>query len=127
MAITSPQTVGADPMTLKWNVVRGDTAILRVEFYESDEATVFDTTDWRFEATAYEYADDVSDPLTVTPGNGFVEITAPSDVTANWGNGVGSKVSELAFDLQVTIDNTTIWTPIIGTISVIGDVTGANL
>ena len=127
MAITSPLTVGADPMILKWNVVRGDTAVLRVEFYDTDETTVFDTTGWRFEATAYEYADDLSDPLTVNPGDGFVEITAAAEVTANWGVGAGSKVSELAFDLQVTINNTTVWTPVIGTISVIGDITGANL
>ena len=128
MAVTSPLIVGADPMTLKWNVVRGDTAVLRVEFYEPDEETVFDTTGWRFEAAAYEYAVDITDPLSVSSGDGYVEVTASADVTSNWGAGRGgSRVSELGFDVQVTMANNVIWTPVVGTISVIGDVTGANL
>jgi hypothetical protein len=36
-------------------------------------------------------------------------------------------VAELTFDLQVVIENETVWTPVIGTISVIGDVTGGSL
>jgi hypothetical protein len=36
-------------------------------------------------------------------------------------------VTELAFDLQVTIDGATVWTPVIGTITVLGDVTGGSL
>jgi hypothetical protein len=49
---------------------------------------------------------------------------APASLTANWGTGFKSVVTELTFDLQVTIDAETIWTPLIGTISVLGDITG---
>jgi hypothetical protein len=51
---------------------------------------------------------------------------APASITELWGTGYKSVVTELTFDLQVTIDNT-IWTPVIGTISVFGDITGGSL
>jgi hypothetical protein len=50
---------------------------------------------------------------------------APACITKYWGTGFKSVVTELTFDLQVTIDGETIWTPLIGTISVIGDITGS--
>jgi len=67
--------------------------------------------------------------LTVTkPSPGTVTITAPASITKDWGQGRTSKVGELLFDLQVTINGSSdaldvIWTPLIGTISVIGDIT----
>jgi hypothetical protein len=51
-------------------------------------------------------------------------ITAPSDITVEWGSTYGSVVAELLFDLQVDT-GTQIWTPIVGTISVVGDVGGS--
>lgn len=122
-----PQFLGADPANIQWSVVRGDTATLRVEFYETDETTFYDITGWTFEASAYDFKGDVTDELEVEAGNGYVDITAPSDITALWGTGFTKTVAELAFDLQVTIDNDTIWTPVIGTIKVLGDVTGGSL
>jgi hypothetical protein len=50
---------------------------------------------------------------------------APSSITELWGTGYKTIVTELTFDLQVTIDSDTVWTPLIGTISVIGDITGS--
>ena len=50
---------------------------------------------------------------------------APASITELWGTGYKSVVTELTFDLQVTIDGETIWTPLIGTISVLGDITGS--
>lgn len=120
----SPEIFGANPANVKWQVVRGDTASLRVEFYENDEITPFDMTDWEFAATSYDFRGDVLDELEVESGNGHVIITAPAEITEFWGNGYTSTVAELAFDLQVNIDGT-IWTPVIGTITVIGDVTGS--
>jgi hypothetical protein len=122
-----PQFLGADPANIQWSVVRGDTATLRVEFYETDEVTAYDITGWDFEASAYDFKGDVTDELEVEAGNGYVDITASSDITALWGTGFTKTVAELAFDLQVTIDNDTIWTPVIGTIKVLGDVTGGSL
>jgi hypothetical protein len=125
MNTCGPETFGADPARIKWNIVRGDTSPLRVEFLEDDELTYFDTSDWTYEATSYDPQSDVLDSLEVTPGNGYVDIMAPASLTANWGVGYKSVVTELTFDLQVTIDNNTVWTPVIATINVIGDITGS--
>jgi hypothetical protein len=125
MNLCSPEIFGADPARIKWNIVRGDTSPLRVEFLQDDEVTYFDTSDWTYEATTYDPQADALDLLEVTPGDGYVDIMAPSSITELWGLGYKSVVNELTFDLQVTIDNDTIWTPLIGTISVIGDITGS--
>ena len=121
----SDTSVGAAPINVKWNVVRGDTAKLRVEFLMPDETTVVDQTTWEFLSSAYDAKGDVLDELEVVVSDDYLEIIASSDVTINWGTGSGSILAELAFDLEVTIDGETVWTPIIGTISVIGDVTGS--
>jgi hypothetical protein len=118
---------GASPARVQWNLVRGDTAPLRIEFYENDEVTLYDTSGWDFAATAYDFKGDVLDELEVSAGAGYVDVTATSDITALWGTGFTSVVAELAFDLQVTIDGVTVWTPVIGTIRVLGDVTGGSL
>jgi hypothetical protein len=117
---------GADPANIKWRVIRGDTASLRVEFLENDEVTYFDTEGWSFAATAYDFKGDVLDELEVVPSDGYVDITASPEITEFWGTGFTSTVAELAFDLQITIDDM-IWTPVIGTITVLGDVTPGSL
>ena len=117
---------GADPANIKWKVVRGDTATLRVEFLENDEKTYFDIEDWTFAATAYDFRGDVLDELEVTASSGYVDIKASPEITEFWGTGFTSTVAELAFDVQVTIDDL-IWTPVIGTITVLGDVTPGSL
>ena len=125
MNLCSPEIFGADPARIKWQIVRGDTSPLRIEFLEDDETTYFDTSDWTFEATSYDPQSDVLDALEVTAGEGYVDIMAPASLTQFWGTGFKSVVTELTFDLQVTIDEETVWTPLIGTISVIGDITGS--
>jgi hypothetical protein len=127
MAQCGPEIFGADPVNIKWNIVRGDTSPLRVEFYENDETTYFDTTGWEYASTTYDAQGDVLDELEVNPGDGYVEIVASPEITENWGIGYKPVVSELLFDLQVTIDGETVWTPVIGTITVLGDVTGGSL
>ncbi len=124
MTMCGPEIFGADPARIKWNVVRGDTASLRVEFLDNDEVTYFDTSDWEYVASSYDPKGDIIDELTVTPGNGYVDIVAGPDLTQYWGTGYGSALAELNFDLQVTIDDT-VWTPVIGSILVIGDVSGS--
>ena len=125
MTLCAPEIFGADPARIKWNIVRGDTSPLRVEFLQDDEVTYFDTSDWTYEATSYDPQSDFLDYLEITPGVGYVDIMAPASITQFWGTGFKSVVTELTFDLQVTIDEETIWTPLIGTISVIGDITGS--
>lgn len=114
--------IGAEPAQVKWRVVRGDTATLTVQFYENDETTFFDTSTWTFLATAYENKADRYDTLDIEEFAGYIKVTATPEITSTWG--VGQKTAELSFDVQVTIDGTTVWTPILGTISVLGDVTG---
>lgn len=121
----SSTSFGSSPVNVKWNITRGDTATLTVQFFDDDEVTLVDTSDWEYVSSAYDARGDVLDELETTESNGTVTITAPADITVNWGVGSGSVLAELAFDLEVTIDGDTIWTPIIGTIVVLGDVSGS--
>ncbi len=50
--ISSIEQVGAEPINIKWKVVRGDTATLRVDFLEDDETTEIDIDDWTVSATS---------------------------------------------------------------------------
>jgi hypothetical protein len=126
-SIYSPEMLGANPAFLNWSVVRGDTSPLRIEFYEADEATPYDMTGWTYKASAYDQKGEVLNELDVVVGEGYIEITASAAVTSAWGAGYNKIVAELPFDIQVTIDTEVIWTPVIGTISVIGDVTGSGV
>jgi hypothetical protein len=126
MSTCSPEIFGADPVSIQWRVVRGDTGSLRVEFLQDNETDFYDTTGWIFRATAYDQSGDILDALDCEPGEGFVDIKAYPSVTKNWGLKYLRTVAELPFDVQVTIpelieDN--VWTPVIGTIHVLGDIT----
>ena len=126
MCTSTINRFGATPASIQWKVVRGDTAQLSVDFFELDETTGFDCTGWTYEATTYDSVGDVLDQLVVASEGHSVTITAPASLTVNWGSGYKNVVSELPFDLQVNIPavgENTIWTPIIGTITVLGDVT----
>ncbi len=114
---------GNYPANVMWQVVRGDTATLKVEFLESDEKTLWDTSEWTYVATAYDKFGDVLDELTVSVEGDYILITAPSSVTENWGTKFGVVVADLIFDLEATLPDGTVWTPIVGSITVIGDVT----
>jgi hypothetical protein len=127
MNTCAPQIFGADPAIIKWNVVRGDTAILVIEFLEDDEVTFRDTSGWSFTATAHDPIANITDELDIIEGDGYVEITASPFVTEGWGVGSNLRVAELKFDLEIITENDITWTPVLGTISVIGDVTGGNL
>lgn len=124
--IPDTEKFGANPATIQWNVVRGDTATLKVDFLEDDEITKWNTSTWEFTATAYDSSGDVLDELTVTATTGSVIITAPASVTERWGSAYKTVVAELPFDLTAHIavsGEDTIWTPIVGTIRVLGDIT----
>jgi hypothetical protein len=118
---------GANPVNIQWKVVRGDTATLTVDFLDLDETTAFDTSTWSYKATAYDPLGDVLDALDVEATTGSVTISAQSCLTEKWGAGYKSIVAELPFDLVVEIPqagpNNYIWTPVLGTIVVLGDVT----
>ena len=124
--VSQIQKYGANPASIQWTVVRGDTATLTVEFLDLDETTPFDTDGWTYKATSYDAQGDVLDDLDVSATTGSVTITAEACVTENWGTKYKSVVAELPFDLSIRIpngENSYIWTPVIGTICVLGDVT----
>jgi hypothetical protein len=121
--LCAPEIFGADPVTIQWRVIRGDTATLKVEFYEDDEATYYDTDGWTYKCTAYDQFGDVLDALDCEAFEGYVNITGSPSLTENWGTGYQSTVAELPFDLQVITPEDIVWTPVVGTIYVIGDVT----
>ena len=123
------QVLGANPANIHWNVVRGDTAKIKITFFESNEVTEFSTDDWEYIATAYNPANTTYYELSVVEGDGFIEIIATPEISNAWGTASSGIVAELAFDLEITIPavapetEDTIWTPVIGTISVVGDIT----
>jgi hypothetical protein len=126
------QKYGADPASVQWKVVRGDTASLEVEFLEVDETTPFDTDGWTFKATSYDATGSVLDDLPVTATTGVATITVDPCITEKWGTAYKTVVAELPFDLQITIPGqavtgyqaeSIVWTPVIGTICVLGDIT----
>ena len=128
MCAPTIEKYGASPANIQWTVVRGNSATLKIEFFEDDEITYWDTDGWTFLSTSYDPTGDVLDQLTVTEEAGYVTISVPAETTLNWGNQYKSVVSELPFDLQVTIpggsgEQDTIWTPVVGTICVLGNVT----
>lgn len=121
---TLSEFFGADPARIVWRIVRGDTASLTVDFLENDEVTGFDCSGWDFVAIAYNPRVDEEYELEVSANGSTVTVTAPADTTVEWGSTYGSVVAELLFDLQVDTGEQ-IWTPIVGTITVLGDVGGS--
>ena len=117
------QTIGSNPAMINWKVVRGDTSRLRVEFLENNEVEGYDTSDWTYTSTAYDKATGIAHSLNVTAEPGYVDIIAPANLTAEWGVARSGISAELDFDLQVTFDDNTVWTPVIGVISVSADMT----
>lgn len=127
--------VGASPINIQWKVVRGDTATLRIDFLEDDEVTPIDISTWTFVSSSYDSSGDTLDELTVEKYTGYVIITALSETTKLWGVGYRNTVLELPFDLEIIIPNDEsgaiepeiTWTPVIGTIVVLSDITGTGL
>ena len=128
MCAPTIEKYGASPANIQWTVVRGDSATLKIEFFEDDETTYWDTDGWTFSSTAYDPTGDFLDELTVVDEAGYVTISVSAETTINWGSQYKSVVSELPFDLQVTIpggsgEEDTVWTPVVGTICVLGNIT----
>jgi hypothetical protein len=125
MTSCGPELFGADPANIRWAVVRGDTSTLRVDFLQNDEVEHFDISGWTFVSSAYDPKTDIIDELNVELFTGYVIISIPTDISAAWGTLYSGTVAELNFDLKATLDGGEIWTPVIGTISVIGNVSNS--
>jgi hypothetical protein len=70
------------------------------------------------------------DDLSVEADGHIVTITAPASVTELWGSSAYKQIAaELKFDLEVIIEGgsgvnaDTVWTPVLGTICVLSDIT----
>ena len=120
---TLSEYFGSDPARIIWKIVRGDTSSIQIDFLENDE-TGFDCTGWDYASFAYNPKTDEEYELEISAEGHSVMITAPSDITVEWGSIYGPVVAELLFDLQVDT-GTQIWTPVVGTIIVSGDVGGS--
>jgi hypothetical protein len=133
MCTPTTEKLGATPAHIQWTVVRGDSSTLAVQFLEDDEVNGWDIDGWTFLATAYDPTGDILDELKVTVSGHTATIFASADITKNWGTKYTSVVAELSFDLQATIPaglgetEDTIWTPVLGTICVLGDITPGGL
>ena len=69
MPIHSSLAFGADPVTMQWSVVRGDTGTLRVEFYEDNEVDYYDTTGWIFISVRVSQSVSRQNQLMLLPGS----------------------------------------------------------
>jgi hypothetical protein len=127
MSICAPDVLGLEPVNVTWNIVRGDTASIRIDFLEENESTTIDISEWEIVASAYDPRTTFVDELEVEVNSGYIIVTAPAEITENWGTGIRSRVNELSFDVEVILEDETVWTPVRGFISVIGDVTGGSL
>jgi hypothetical protein len=129
MTTCGPHHLDNLPINIKWDIVRGDTATLKVEFFENDETTYIDISQWDFSASAYDPISEVRDDLEVIVSTGYVEILAESLVTESWGinSTLSGLVARLNFDLQVITQDDITWTPVSGTINVSADVSGSTL
>lgn len=127
MSCCPEDLIGFKPISIQWNVVRGDTASLSIQFLDNDEVTEYDTDGWDFVATVFNPKTEQFDELETSFSLGTLTVTATPDITESWGTGIISTVGELMFDLQATTTNDVVWTPVVGTIKVYGDVTGGSL
>ena len=133
MCTPTIEKLGATPANIQWTVVRGDSSTLAVQFLQDDEVTGWNIATWDFLATAYDSTGDILDELKVTVSGSTATIFISADITKNWGSRYTSVVAELPFDLQATIPKSagetedTVWTPVIGSICVLGDITPGGL
>lgn len=133
MCTPTIEKLGATPANIQWTVVRGDSSTLAVQFLQDDEVTGWNIATWDFLATAYDSTGDILDELAVTVSGSTATIFISADITKNWGSRYTSVVAELPFDLQATIPKSagelenTVWTPVIGSICVLGDITPGGL
>jgi hypothetical protein len=127
MTLCAEDVLGSSPVNVKWNIVRGDTATLRIDFLEEDEVTPYNISSWVIESTVYNPKTGARNDLEITKNTGWIVVTARADITAQWGDGFRYRVNELNFDVEVTLADGTVWTPVVGVVSLISDISGARL
>jgi hypothetical protein len=127
MTLCAEDVLGSSPVNVKWNIVRGDTATLRIDFLEDDEVTPYNISSWVIESTVYNPKTGARNDLEITKNSGWIVVTARADITAQWGDGFRYRVNELNFDVEVTLADGTVWTPVVGVVSLISDISGARL
>jgi hypothetical protein len=127
MTLCAEDVLGSSPVNVKWNIVRGDTATLRIDFLQDDEVTPYNISSWVIESSVYNPKTGARNDLEITKNSGWIVVTARADLTAQWGDGFRYRVNELNFDVEVTLADGTVWTPVVGVVSLISDISGARL
>ena len=79
MTLCVEDIIGSEPINVKWNVVRGDTASLRIDFLQEDEVTAHDISGWSLVASAYDPKTTFIDELDITVNEGWIVVTAPAE------------------------------------------------
>ena len=122
--------LGANPISTQWTIVKGNTATLTLSFYELDESTYFDTSSWSYSANVYDKYNDSLDELDVIESNGYISVIASSAMTSNWGPVNTFSNAELKFEIKVIIpqsgEDDLVWTPVLGTINLINDISSGG-
>jgi hypothetical protein len=125
MCNNTTNKIGIFPASVDWNIVRGDTSELRVDFLNNDETTPWDIEGWEYSSTAYDSVNDSLEELEVIIYDSYILIKINPDQTLNWGSGYSDIIARLPFDLKIRIpteSDSFIWTPISGTIVLCSDV-----
>jgi hypothetical protein len=115
MADVVDARVGAEPASVLWTVVRGDDAKLSLQFLDTDGSTPLNVTGWSY-SSALKNGTTLVNLSTTTGASSTVVVHATNTQTA------ALEPGQYSFDLQVTKADTTVWTPLMGTIRVLPDV-----
>jgi hypothetical protein len=111
---------GESPAKIVWNIVRGDDSSIEITLLD-DNGQPLSAYGWSYASKARGSSQLYS--LTVTSVGNVVTVKAPSATTSLWGAGATTNpAAQLPFDLQVTKGDGSKWTPVIGKIVVIPDV-----
>lgn len=113
--------VGEAPAKIIWNLVRGDDSSIDITLL-ADDGLPMNTDGWTYFSKASYNGTLYS--LNTTSVDHVVTIKATANTTALWGEGkTTNPAAQLPFDLEAIRDDGTKWTPVIGRIVVVPDIT----
>lgn len=116
-------SIGSEPPTITWTVVRGDTASFRV-YVEDDDRNPLDLSTWTLAMDVIRPSEDNDLIISLTP-----TITEDDDETGSFTVSLTDADSESLetddeFDIQIS-DEDRVWTIAKGKMIIIEDITGA--
>jgi hypothetical protein len=117
----SAYSIGSEPPTITWTVVRGDTASFRV-YVDDDDRNPLDLSTWTLAMDIVRPSEDNDVIVSLTP-----TITEDDDATGSFTVSLSSSDSQVLetddeFDIQIS-DPDRVWTLAKGTMIIIEDIT----